>query len=107
MIQRDFYNESIRLREDQLTDPESVLDEFFVDYQMVEVRQQLWDLLETALTSENTAFAEAPQREALLLFYYRLEEVMEAVFIKYFQRNHRKLFGKGLKTKKITVRGRH
>lgn len=80
---RNFYNTFIRLETEEIDHPESVIATFCGDYQLFEIRQQLWDLVETALTTENSAFSEARQRESVMLFYNKLEEVLEANFAKY------------------------
>jgi len=93
---RNFYNELIRLEREEISHPESVMKVFCADYQLFEIRQRLWDLVETALTTDNSAFSEAGQREAILLFYNRLEEVIEATFCKYAKPTRKKR-SKGVK----------
>ena len=79
-IYEDFYNKSVRLGQVLVVRGELVIEQFCGDYQLSEVRKQLWEM-ETALITDNSAYAEASQGEALRLFCNRLEEVTEAIFI--------------------------
>ncbi len=58
--------------------PYEIIRTFFEDRKMYEVRIQLWNLVETALTSENIQFSEASDRQSLIHFYGQLEELIEA-----------------------------
>ena len=77
---RSFYDQIIRLDAEELQRPTEVLISFREAYHLYEIRKMLWNLVETALTTENEAFEQAAHREALLVFYGQLEEVMEAVY---------------------------
>ena len=59
-------------------DPFGVIRTFFEDIHMYEVRQKLWNLVEAAIVSDNIQFSEADDRQSLLNFYTRLEELIEA-----------------------------
>ena len=59
-------------------DPFGIIRTFFEDIQMYEVRQKLWNLVEVAITSNTIQFAEAEDRQSLLYFYNRVEELIEA-----------------------------
>ncbi len=78
---KDFYNNPIRLSPDQLQDPLKVLREFFIDFHLYESRALLADWLQTALTTPNSQFAEAAERNAIAVFAEKLEELLEAVSI--------------------------
>lgn len=45
---------------------------------MYEVRTRLWNLVETALTSDNIQFHEPCERLSLVHFYGQLERLIEA-----------------------------
>lgn len=59
-------------------DPFGIICTFFEDIQMYEVRQRLWNLVETAIVSDNIQFSESRDRQSLLNFYIRVEELIEA-----------------------------
>ncbi len=59
-------------------EPFGIIRTFFEDIQMYEVRQRLWNLVETAIVSDNIQFSEADDRQSLLNFYTRVEELVEA-----------------------------
>ncbi len=78
---KDFYNQPIRLDNQQLEEPFDVIQSFCGAYQLHEIRQHLWDFLETAVITENFAFDEADKRNSIFLFYQQLEEALEALYI--------------------------
>jgi hypothetical protein len=59
-------------------DPFGIIRTFFEDIQMYEVRQRFWNLVETAIVSDNIQFSEAGDRQSPLNFYNRIEELVEA-----------------------------
>ena len=77
-----FFDQPIRLEREEIAQPEAVMQAFCGAYHLHETRQRLWDLLETALTSENTPFQDAEARTNIMLFYNQLEELLEAVYIR-------------------------
>ncbi len=77
----DFYNQPIRLTEEQQQKPTLVIREFFKNLHLVEVRQKLWDWLETAIAAEYGLFEEATDRSGLIQFYSQLEELVEAAYL--------------------------
>jgi hypothetical protein len=78
---RDFYDQPAHLTEEQRKEPLKVIESFFSDYDLSEVRESLGALLEVALTSENLEFSEPGQRADVLYFCKQLEELIEAAFI--------------------------
>jgi hypothetical protein len=60
---------------------EDVLQRFFADYSLPELRHLLWVWFEVAITTENDAYSSASERANLLLLYQRLEELLEAVMM--------------------------
>ena len=72
---RDFFNKPV-LTGDQ--NPYDIIKTYFEDREMYEVRIRLWNLVETALTSDNIQFDEPSERLSLIHFYGQLEGLIEA-----------------------------
>jgi len=77
----EFYSQPIRLTDKQMKEPVKVLSDFFADFHLYESRENLATWLECALTTHNPQFAEAAQRNTLVSFAGRLEELIEAAYI--------------------------
>jgi len=77
----DFYNQPIRLTEEQMKEPMTVIQEFFRNFHLIDVRQKLWNWFETAITTEDGLFDEAMERSGLVHFYNQLEELAEAAYL--------------------------
>lgn len=58
--------------------PYETIKAYFEDREMYEVRTRLWNLVETALTSDNIQFHEPSERLSLIHFYGQLEGLIEA-----------------------------
>jgi hypothetical protein len=71
-------NQPILLSGEQIEAPYQVLQEFFDDMKLAEIRQDLANQLETCLVTENTYFAAPWQRADLIHRYNRLVELLEA-----------------------------
>ncbi len=74
----EFYNQPILLTEEEKQDPLSVIREFFEDVKLIEVRIHLYNLLEVALTTPNTIYDDASERDAVLCFIKCLEKIVDA-----------------------------
>jgi hypothetical protein len=83
LSQAEFYDLPIRISQELQENPMAALQEFYSFYPLSEIRQSLWDLLETALTSRNLVFAESEKREEIVLFYEQLEKMLEGAYILY------------------------
>lgn len=81
-LHSDFYNQPILLTDEEKQDPLLVIRAFFEDVKMVEVRTHLYNLLEVALTTPNTIYSDASERDAALCFVKQLERIVEAILIK-------------------------
>jgi hypothetical protein len=77
-----FFNQPIRLEKEEMANPDLVIEAFRNAHHLHEIRQYLWDLLETAITTENTAFQDASSRNHILFFYQELESLIEAIYMK-------------------------
>lgn len=75
----EFYNKPILLTEEEMAKPMIVIQQFFDDYHLIEVRKHLHSLLEVAITSSNDLYAEASERDAVVCFCERIEKLVEAV----------------------------
>ena len=79
---KSFFNQPIRLNREEILSPDGVIRTFCNAHHLYEIRQHLWNLVETAISTENELYEEAEKRSALLFFYGQLEEVIEAVYVK-------------------------
>jgi ribosome biogenesis protein Nip4 len=77
----EFYNQPIWLSEEEKKDPLSVMREFFGDVKLGEVRQHIVNLLEVALASDNSIYADARERDAVMCFVKQLEKAIEAMSV--------------------------
>ena len=80
---RDFFNGTVRLSEDEQGDPLEVIRRFYGAHHVYTIRNNLWKLLEVALTTENGWFNEAYDRSGILCFVGQLEALLEAVALIY------------------------
>ena len=74
----EFYNQPICLTEEEKQNPLAVIENFFGDITLLELRKHLTNLLEVALVSSNTIYDEAIERVAVLCFCKQLEKLEEA-----------------------------
>jgi hypothetical protein len=77
----EFYDQPIRLSEEQKMEPFSVLQVFFQNCHLHEVRKMLWKMLECSLTIRYSVYDEAADRSQLLWFYREIETMAEAAFV--------------------------
>jgi hypothetical protein len=77
----DFYNQPIHLDRGEKNSPVEVMEDFFDSYCLYEVRQVLWDMVQTAVTTDNYLFSDFDRRDFLFLFYEKLEKLLEASFL--------------------------
>jgi hypothetical protein len=52
----DIYNQPIRLTNE---DPQEVIENFFLDFHLSDVRQELWNMLEAAITTDHPNYSKA------------------------------------------------
>ncbi|WP_207512032.1 hypothetical protein [Longitalea luteola] len=74
----DIYNQPIRLTNES---PQEVIKDFFLNFHLSDVRQELWNMVEAVLTTNHPNYSEGKSRDTLLYFYSQLELLIEAVFI--------------------------
>ena len=70
----------IRLTKDESKNPKIYINNFFGAYHLHEIRRSLGALIGIALTTNNTHFNTAKERDSLLWFYYQLKTFIEAVY---------------------------
>ena len=72
---KEFFNKPV-FTGDQ--NPYQIIKAYFDDREMYEVRTRLWNLVETALCSDNIQYHEPSERMSLIHFYGQLEGLIEA-----------------------------
>jgi len=78
VLNPEFYYKPILLTKNELANPRIVIQQFYENYQLIEVRKHLHNLLEVAVTSSNALYAEAKERGAVVCFCERIENFVEA-----------------------------
>ncbi|HEX7904394.1 MAG TPA: hypothetical protein VF487_10975 [Chitinophagaceae bacterium] len=77
----NFYSKPYRLTEDQKKQPLKIIDDFFDNIRLHEVRKAIDTLLKVALTTDNDEFSEPGQRASVMFFCQQLEELIEAAYL--------------------------
>jgi hypothetical protein len=77
----EFYNKPIWLTEEEKENPMSVIQGFFEDVKLIEVRQHLSNMLEVCLASSNSLYTDSQERDAVLCFYNQLEKLVDATYV--------------------------
>lgn len=75
-----FNNTPVRLSNKEAKHAGKFIQTFFGAYHLHEIRRSLAALTEIALTTNNTHFEDAKERDSILWFYYELEIFIEAVW---------------------------
>jgi len=73
-----FYDEPIRLSEEEKGEPLEILRSFFQNCPLSQIRRLLWQMVETSLAVPYSVFDKASERQTLLWFYREVETVLEA-----------------------------
>lgn len=76
-----FYNRPIHLTAAEKAGPQEVLQDFFHNCPLSDIRRLLWQLLETSLCVPDSPFDKAEERQMLLWFYRQLERTLEAALL--------------------------
>jgi hypothetical protein len=79
--QSTFYNQPVKLTQEEKENPTKVIADFFSDFDLAEVRTNLAAWLECALITNNPQFADPAQRACIYVFSEKLEELVEAAYI--------------------------
>jgi hypothetical protein len=80
-LHSEFFNQPIPLTEEQHEKPSTVLDDFFIDYSLSEVRDILSTNAEVCLTCDIHPYDAGEKRADLLQFQKKLELLLEAAFL--------------------------
>jgi hypothetical protein len=80
-LHSEFYNQPIQLTEEQQHEPSNVLDDFFTDYSLSEVRDILNTNAEVCITCDIHPYDAGEKRADLLQFQKKLELLLEAAFL--------------------------
>jgi hypothetical protein len=75
-----FNNTPVRLSKREAKHASKFIQTFFGAYHLHEIRRSLAALTEIALTTNNTHFDTAKERDSILWFYHELEIFIEAVW---------------------------
>jgi hypothetical protein len=76
-----FFNEPISLSEAERSTPLKVLQEFFADYNLSELRHILAEIKEVCLTTDRPPFSEPGRRADYLCYEKGLIGLLEAAFL--------------------------
>src|ERR1044072_3221341 len=102
-----WYNQPLRLNEEQKRNPLEVFEEFFQCYHLNETRQIFWDWLSEVVSSPRSISSDPHERSNHMYFYEKMEELIEAAFIiknrahKQRRKKERRKLKKGVHTKRI------
>ncbi len=73
-------NTILRLTEEQQSAPNEVIEEFFTNYHLADVRALLWNWLTAGLTNDSH-FRDGRSRSNLIFLYEQMEAFTEASFL--------------------------
>ena len=76
-----WYNEPLRLTEEQRNDPFLILYEFFQSYHLNDTREILWDWLTKVVTNSSSVSDDPHYRHNQFYFYEKIEELIEAALL--------------------------
>lgn len=76
-----WYNEPMRLNEEQTNNPTPIFDEFFQCYHLNEVRQTMWRWLVTVVSSTDNDSSDSHERNNDLFFYEQVEMLVEGLWV--------------------------
>jgi hypothetical protein len=77
----DFFDKPVFLSETESHAPLTVLEEFFSDYSLSELRQILDDIRQVCLTTDQPPFSEPDRRADYLQYERHMISLLEAAFI--------------------------
>lgn len=75
------FNQLTCLSQEEQENPAEVLEAFFENYHLKEIKEYLWDWLVAALSSNNGTYQTGEARSNLLFFYENIETLAEAIFL--------------------------
>ena len=78
---RDFFDKPVLLSEKEMQYPLEVLDDFFTDYRLSEIREINDNIVHVCLTNELPHFNDPSERDQLLNYRQREEKALEAALL--------------------------
>ena len=78
---REFFNRPVILSADEIAFPLKVINQFFADYSLSELREKQDDIEEVCLTTDAPYFADGDQRANFLLYQQNLIRLIESIFV--------------------------
>jgi hypothetical protein len=81
LTQRELEDQPLHLTDEQVKSPYKVLEDFCADYNLGEVRQNLFESVKISLAEENDLFRDAKRRARAFDWYIRARTAMEAIFV--------------------------
>jgi hypothetical protein len=76
-----YFNQPLRLTEEQLQNPKLILDDFFECYHLNEVREIMWQWLTEVVSSPRDSANDPHERNNQMFFYEKMESLVEAAWI--------------------------
>lgn len=73
-------NQPLRLTEEERQDPYIVLEDFFSNFHLQDMREVLWDWLVAAMSSESCQYNTGFARSNLVFVYEKIELLVEAAY---------------------------
>ncbi len=70
-----------RLSEDEIANPQIVIDELFDFAHLPELRSMLWDWLKSTVSGNYPEDLSKEERVAILLLYEKIEKLVEAAYL--------------------------
>ena|SRR6185312_10642042 len=77
----EFYNHPVCLTDDEIKFPITVIDRFFTDYHLSDIRTIHDEIEEVCLTTDAPPFANGRQRSDFLFYLNNLIRLVEAAFL--------------------------
>lgn len=74
----EWENQPLRLNEEERQNLYGVLEHFFRDFDLQDIREILWDWLVAAMSTESGSYDSGYSRSNLIFVYERLESLIEA-----------------------------
>jgi hypothetical protein len=78
---QEFFDKPIRLSDQEKTNPISVIDGFFTDYRLSEIRELNQQMDHICLSTDSPPFQDADERARLLCYREDEEKALEAAFL--------------------------
>src|SRR5579859_5060118 len=81
LSQPEQYNLPCRLTPEQINNPYQVLEDFYCDHSLGDIRKLFSEIGEACLTSNKWPFNDGEKRADLLYYYKKIETLLEAAYV--------------------------